>query len=146
MSLVKLIEELLDPQDPWVKSCARHTNNALTECQRQVVLNVPNVRVDLYPVEGGMKLKADLPGMSTEEVIVTVDQNVITLTGERQSEIDREEGKYHYAERSFGKFTRRIRLPYNADLNTVSAKFKNGVLTVLIPQPESTKAGQIVIE
>ena len=143
MSLAKLLDELFDPQDLWVKSCARHTDNALAEYQRRIV---SNVRLDLYPVEGGMELKADLPGMSKEEVNVTVDQNVVTLTGERKNEIDREEGKYHYAERSFGKFTRRVRLPYNADPNTVTAKFDNGVLTVTIPQPESTKAGQILIE
>ena len=143
MSLSQLIEEILDPQDPWIQAYARRTNNALAEYQKKFA---SPICMDLYPVDGGMELKVDLPGMNKEDVNLEVHQNVITLSGERKREIDEEDVKYHYSERAFGKFTRKLRLPYNADPSTVSAKFDNGVLTVSIPQPESTRAGQIMID
>lgn len=143
MSLVNLFDELLDPQSSWNRGCVNHTNNSLSNLRGQLVANP---QVDMYPVEGGMELKADLPGMAKEDVTLTVDGNTVTLSGERKQELERDEGKWHYAERRFGKFSRRFRLPFQADTSLVSAKFDNGVLTVSIPQPEATRASTITIE
>ncbi len=142
MSLSQLFDELFDPRDPWIQQCIRHTNNTLSNCRRQLV---QNPQVDLYPVEGGMELKVDLPGTEKGNVKVTVEGNMLILTGERKNTVERDEGQCHYAERRFGQFTRRLRLPYHADPKTVSAKFENGVLTVMIPQPTNTMAGEITI-
>ena len=142
MSLVQLLDEAFGSHELWNRSRPTTTSSVLTNCQR--LLAGPSV--DLYPVEGGVELKADLPGMEKAEVDVSVDQNVLTLSGERKSEIDRDNENFHYAERTFGKFTRRVRLPYAADPSLVTATFVNGVLTVTIPQPEASRAGQINIE
>ena len=104
---------------------------------------VVNPRIDLYPVKGGLELCADLPGLSKENVRVEVKGATLTLSGERVRET--EDVDHHYAERLFGKFTRKIRLPYEVDPDTVKARFENGVLTVFLPQT-MTNSGLITIE
>lgn len=140
MSLIQLLDDALGTRELWNQTIP--TSNVLTNCQR--LLSTPSV--DLYPIEGGVEVKADLPGMEKTEVDVSVEQNVLTLSGERKSEINRDNENFYYAERTFGKFTRRVRLPYAADPSLVTATFVNGVLTVSIPQPEASRAGQINID
>lgn len=131
MSLVNLIDTLYDPQNPWIESY--NAKNFLV-----------NPRVDLYPVEGGLELAADLPGLTKEDIIVEVKGSSLTLTGQRVRQVE-DDGKYHYAERFFGKFTRKIRLPFEVDPTTVKARFENGVLHVFLPQNQ-VNSGLITIE
>ncbi len=143
MSLIQLIDEMIDPHDVWMKEYTRRAGGALSNCRRKLV---GNPQLDLYPVEGGTELKADLPGIAKADLKITVEGDMLVLTGERKNVLERDEGTFHYAERRFGKFSRRLRLPYHADPSTVTARFEAGVLIVMIPQPESTRAGEIMIE
>lgn len=134
MNLTKIVDELLDSQDPWSKFGA---------AAKDFYPPVPSV--DLYEVDGGIELKADLPGMDKQDISLKVEQSVLTLSGERKHS-EEQQSKYFYSERKFGKFKRAYRLPFHADPSTVSASFEYGVLTVYIPQPESTKEGLIEIQ
>lgn len=95
--------------------------------------------VDIYEHEGNIVLKAELPGVDPKEVDVHLENNVLTLRGERKfgSEVTRE--NYHRVERSYGTFSRSFTLPSNADGEKISAKFDNGVLTVTIAKRPETK-------
>lgn len=137
MSLLDIAEALFEPQNMW----NRHT--VLTQSQPQLFRGP---HLDLYPVKDGVELQADLPGMVKEAIIISVEKDMLTISGERNNTIDLEDEKYHYSERRFGKFSRSVKLPFHADPTTVSAKFENGVLTVHLPQPESTKVGVIPIQ
>jgi HSP20 family protein len=101
--------------------------------------------VDIYEHEGNLVLKAELPGIEHKDVDVRVENNVLTLRGERKfdSEVKREE--YHRVERAYGTFSRSFTLPNAVDTDKIKAEFKDGVLRVTLPQREEAKPKQISI-
>jgi HSP20 family protein len=92
--------------------------------------------------------------MKREDINVTFEQNVLTLTGERKASFDRpagpgsdlDNGTYHRSERAHGKFTRSFTLPATVDGSRISASYKDGVLTVRVPQREEAKPKQISVD
>jgi HSP20 family protein len=90
-------------------------------------------------------LRADLPGVREDDVNIEVEDNVLTISGERKSEQeDRKEG-YHRVERAVGRFSRSLTLPEGVDPDSIQAQFENGVLTVRIPKPQERKARRVAI-
>ncbi|KAJ0809309.1 putative small heat shock protein HSP20 [Helianthus annuus] len=99
-----------------------------------------NARVDWKETREAHVFKADLPGIKKEEVKVEVeDGNILQITGERNVEKEDKNDKWHRVERSSGKFTRRFRLPENANTDQVKAAMENGVLTITVPKEEVKK-------
>ena len=101
--------------------------------------------VDIYEHEGNLVLKAELPGIDPKDVDVRVENNVLTLQGERkfESEVKREE--YHRVERAYGTFSRSFTLPNVVDTDKIKAEFKDGLLRVVLPKREEAKPKQISI-
>ena len=101
--------------------------------------------VDIYEHEGNIVLKAELPGIDPKDVDVRVENNVLTLHGERKvdSEVKREQ--YHRVERAYGSFTRSFTLPNVVDTEKIKAEYSDGVLRVTLPQREEAKPKQIAI-
>ena len=89
--------------------------------------------VDISEDDHGYLLKADLPEMKKDDVRVTVEDGVLSVSGERKSEKEDLKKKFHRIERSFGTFRRSFTLPEDADRTKVTAKFRDGVLKVHIP-------------
>jgi HSP20 family protein len=90
-------------------------------------------------------LRADLPGLREQDVNIEVEDNVLTISGERRSEHeDRKEG-YYRVERAAGRFSRSLTLPEGVDPDSIQARFDNGVLTVRIPKPEERKPRRVAI-
>jgi HSP20 family protein len=79
-------------------------------------------------------IKAELPEVSKEDVKVTVDDGVITISGERRNELEHKDEKLHRVESSYGSFSRSFRLPEDADVGGIHAESKNGVLKVRVPK------------
>ena len=90
-------------------------------------------------------IKAELPDMKRDEINVTFEQNVLTLSGERKASFEDDNGAYHRSERAHGRFTRSFTLPASADGTRISASYKDGVLTVRVPQREEAKPKQITV-
>jgi len=102
--------------------------------------------VDIYETnEREFVIKAELPDMKREQINVTFENNVLTLSGERASDFDEKSGTIHRTERVVGKFTRSFTLPATTDGNRITAAYKDGVLTVRIPQREEAKPKQIAV-
>ena len=101
--------------------------------------------VDIFENKDHLVLEAELPGMNREDVEVAIENNVITLKGERKFEKKEENDNYHRVERSYGAFTRSFTLPQNVTSEGAAAEFKNGVLRVSLPKREETKARKIEI-
>jgi HSP20 family protein len=101
--------------------------------------------VDIYEDKDRLILEADLPGMSRENFDISVENNVITLRGERRFEKKAEGDNYHRVERSYGSFTRSFTLPQTVTADGATADFENGVLRVSLPKREETKARKIEI-
>jgi HSP20 family protein len=102
--------------------------------------------VDIYETAEDLMIKAELPGLSTEDVSVRVDDNVLTLKGERKREAGVGREEYHLIERSYGHFRRSFVLPDNVDREKVQAKFKDGVLFIAIPKFKRIRPKKIAIE
>ena len=102
--------------------------------------------VDIVEDEKEWLVKADLPEVQKENVKVTVENGVLTITGERKFEKEEKEKKYHRIERSYGTFLRSFTLPDAADGTKVSAEFKDGVLKVHLPKSEKAKPKAVEVK
>src|SRR5262245_42912256 len=88
--------------------------------------------VDIYETEKEIVLKADLPDVKAEEVDIRVENNVLTLRGERSFEKDVKDENYHRVERQYGSFSRTFSLPATVDADKIDARYESGVLRVVL--------------
>ncbi|MEP6636505.1 MAG: Hsp20/alpha crystallin family protein [Acidobacteriota bacterium] len=105
-----------------------------------------NPSVDIYENKDQIVLEAELPGMNREDFDLTVENNVITLRGERQFEKKDDTDNYHRVERSYGSFTRSFTLPQTVSTEGATAEYRNGVLRVTLPKREEKKARRIEVK
>jgi len=101
--------------------------------------------VDILEKDGSLILRAELPGVEEKEIEVKLDGNVLTLRGERKLDKEEKEINYHRIESSYGSFSRSFSLPDTADPDKIKAEFRNGVLTITIPQKAEVKAREIKV-
>jgi HSP20 family protein len=101
--------------------------------------------MDLLETDDHFVLRADLPGMSESDVSIELEDNVLTVSGERKAEHEEKREGFYRVERAFGSFSRSLTLPKGIDAERVSAGFDNGVLEVRIPKPEERKPRKIMI-
>lgn len=104
-------------------------------------------RVDVVEDEHAYHLHAELPGLDKKDIDVSVENGVLTLSGERKFEKKEEKDDgYRYYERSYGSFCRSFRLPEHVDPNAIKATHKNGVLELTLPKSEKAKPKQIEVK
>jgi HSP20 family protein len=101
--------------------------------------------VDIYENKDQIVLEAELPGMNQDDFDLSIENNVITLRGERRFEKTDETDNYHRVERSYGAFTRSFTLPQTVSPEGATAEYNNGVLRVTLPKREETKARRIQV-
>ena len=101
--------------------------------------------VDIYENKDQIVLEAELPGMKQEDFDLSIENNIITLRGERKFEKTEETDNYHRVERSYGAFTRSFTLPQTVSAEGATAEYNNGVLRVTLPKREETKARRIEV-
>jgi HSP20 family protein len=101
--------------------------------------------VDLVEAEDHFVLKADLPGLTEQDVSIEVQDGTLTISGERQAEHESNERGWYRIERSFGSFSRSLTLPDGVNADAITARFDNGVLEVSIPKPEERKPRRVEI-
>ena len=101
--------------------------------------------MDLVESGDHFVLRADLPGMSEEDVNIEFEDGTLTVSGERKSEHEDSNEGFHRVERSFGSFSRSLTLPQGIDPEAVTASFDRGVLEIRIPKPEQRKPRKIAI-
>jgi HSP20 family protein len=103
--------------------------------------------VDVFENENELVFLADLPGVSLGDIDVRVENQTLTITGQRPFEASREGAKsFHRSERSYGKFARSFAVPNTFDTEKIAAGYKNGVLTVSLPKREAAKPRQVKVE
>jgi HSP20 family protein len=101
--------------------------------------------VDIYEHEGNLVLKAELPGIDPKSVDVRIENNVLTLRGERSFEKEIKRENCHRVERAYGNFSRSFTLPTVVNQEQIQADYKDGVLKVTLPKREEAKPKQIPI-
>lgn len=101
--------------------------------------------MDLVEAEDHYVLRADLPGLGEDDVSIEVEDDVLTVSGERKAEHEERNEGYHRVERAYGTFSRSLTLPEGVDPEAVEARFDRGVLEVRIPKPEQRKPRKVAI-
>jgi len=102
--------------------------------------------VDVYETEGEIVLKAELPEIDRKDVEISIENNVLTLQGERKQEKEVTKDCYHCMERAYGSFFRSFSLPSTVDQEKVKADFKDGILKITLPKKPEHKPKQISID
>jgi len=101
--------------------------------------------VDVVESKDAITLKAELAGMDPSDISLEVEDNVLTVSGERRFQEEVDEDKYYRIERRYGSFSRSIALPQGADPDKIDAQYENGVLVVTVPKVEAAKPKRISV-
>lgn len=101
--------------------------------------------VDIYETENELVLKADLPDINEKDLDVRVENNMLTVRGERKFEQKVSQDNYLRVERSYGSFSRSFALPNSVDTDAIKADYRNGVLTVEMPKRAESKPKQVKV-
>jgi HSP20 family protein len=101
--------------------------------------------VDIFDTEEAIVLKAELPGLAAGDIDIEIDDNVLTLKGERRFQETVDEGRFYRLERAYGHFQRSVTLPQGVKADEISADFENGVLSVRVPKADEVKPRKIAI-
>jgi HSP20 family protein len=102
--------------------------------------------LDVSETKSDLVVKAELPGMEAKDIEISLNEGLLTIKGEKKQEREEKEEGYHLIERSYGTFTRSIRLPKDVQSDKIKASFKNGVLKVILPKSEEAKKKEIKIK
>jgi len=101
--------------------------------------------IDVVEEKDNFLVKADLPGLSKDDVSVAVQDNFLTIKGERKYDWEKKESNFYHQERVYGQFIRTVELPTRVDAGKVLATFKDGVLHVTLPKSEEAKPKEIKV-
>jgi len=101
--------------------------------------------VDIYEDEHSITVQAELPGINEKDLDIRLENNILTISGERKLENEQKQDNFHRIERSYGRYTRSFTLPSSVDTEHINAQFENGVLKVTMAKREEAKPRQIKI-
>ena len=102
--------------------------------------------VDIFETENEIMVQAELPGVDRKDIILNLENNVLTLKGERRFEKETKQENYHRIERSYGAFSRAFSIPAIVDEEKIRADYKDGILKIALPKKDQVKTKQIRIE
>lgn len=102
--------------------------------------------LDVSETDGAYVVKVEVPGIDPKDIDISLMDHLLTIKGEKKQEKEEKEENYHLVERSYGSFTRSIRLPSQVQSDKIDATYKNGVLKITLPKTEEAKKKEIKIK
>jgi HSP20 family protein len=111
---------------------------------RPITVEAPTL--DIYEEKDDLIVKAEVPGLSKDEIDISLDGNTLTIKGEKKKEEEVKEDDYYRCERTFGAFFRSIELPSEVKADKVTASFKNGVIEIRLPKTEEAKKNVVHVK
>ena len=102
--------------------------------------------MDVSETKEALVIKAEVPGLDPSDIQISLQEQYLTIKGEKRLEKDEKDERYHRVERTHGSFARSVRLPVGVDASKVTASFKNGLLTVMLPKTPAAKGTTIPIK
>jgi len=135
---------LFTTRDPFTRFMDSFLNEAIQpseDVSNRAWMPLVNIR----ETDGAFFVEAELPGLTKKDLEITLENNLLKLSGERRFEKDAKEENYHRIERSYGSFLRTFSLPSQVDPEGVKASFKDGILTIEVPKAEEAKPRKIAI-
>jgi len=104
----------------------------------------PNM--DISETKDSLVAKVEVPGMDPKDIHISLQEDLLTIKGEKKQEKEEKDEHYHRVERAYGVFTRSVRLPVAVDASKVTASFKNGLLTITLPKTPSARGTTIPVK
>jgi len=126
----------------WLRPLARPWLDVLPS--RTLALDLP--AIDVYTEKDEVVVKAEIPGLTKDEIDVSVSGNTLTIKGEKKKEEETKDKDYYQCERSYGAFSRSIELPAEVKADSVKATFKDGVLEIRLPKTEKEKNNTVHVK
>lgn len=111
---------------------------------RSISLEAPIL--DVYEQKDELIVKAEIPGLTKDEIDITIEGNTLTIKGEKKKEEEVKDDDYYRCERTYGAFSRSIELPVTVQTDKVNASFKNGVLEIRMPKTEEAKKNVVKVK
>ena len=111
---------------------------------RSIALEAP--ALDVFGNKDDLIVKAEIPGLSKEDIDITIEGNTLTIKGQKKKEEEIKDEDYYRSERTFGAFTRSIDLPTEVKTDKVNASFKDGVLEIRLPKTEEAKKAIVKVK
>ena len=111
---------------------------------RSLSLEAP--ALDVYEQKDDLVVKAEIPGLTKDEIDISLEGNTLTIKGENKKEEEVKEEDYYRCERTFGAFSRSVELPVGVQADKVNASFKNGVLEIRLPKTEEAKKNVVKVK
>ena len=117
-----------------------------TPVRRERLWSDPYPSLDLSETPDEFVVKAEIPGIDSKGIDISISDGAVTIRGEKKQEKEEKKENYHFVERSYGSFTRRIQLPGQVQGEKVKASYKDGVLKVILPKSEEAKRKEIKVK
>jgi len=137
---------MLTRWDPFAEIARLQDQFARWTGQEQAYTSTFSPAIDIFEDKDAIVVKAEVPGIKPEDVHISVDNNVLTVKGERKLEKADEREGYHRIERSYGSFTRSFTLPNNIDSEHVEADMTEGILTMRVPKKAAPEPKRIAVK
>jgi HSP20 family protein len=102
--------------------------------------------LDVAETKNEIVVKAEVPGLEPKDIDISLSDGLLTIKGEKKQEREEKEENYHLVERTYGSFTRSIRLPKEVQSDKINASYKNGILKVVLPKSEEAKKKEVKIK
>jgi len=102
--------------------------------------------LDISETRDNFVVKAEVPGIDAKDIDISLTGDVLTIKGEKKQEREEKEEDYHLVERSYGSYSRSVRLPAEVESNKIKASYKNGILNITLPKSEKVKAKEVKIK
>jgi len=102
--------------------------------------------MDISETKDSLVAKVEVPGMDPKDIHISLQEDLLTIKGEKKQEKEEKDEHYHRVERAYGGFTRSVRLPVAVDASKVTASFKNGLLTITLPKTPSARGTTIPVK
>jgi HSP20 family protein len=134
---------------PWreVDRLQREMNRLFEDYYPARIRRAPTYpAMNVWSNDEGLFITAEVPGVSNEDIDISVVGDTLTLTGNRKPDEIDENTRYHRQERGYGNFSRSVQLPFPVDVSKVDATFHNGVLSITLPRAEEDKPRKIAVK
>jgi len=141
----ELLRRPVPATSPWQNDFQRIVNQFFADAEAPLT-GAFAPALDVEETDDGFTLHVELPGIDAENVDVSIEENVLTIAGERNFYSDKSSEGFRRVERRFGTFHRSVRLPDRVDPDGVTAEYSDGLLTVVVPKSESAKPRRIQVE
>ncbi len=113
--------------------------------ERDMISSTWTPSVDIYETENEIVLTAEVPGIDEKDIDIKIENNTLSVQGERKFEKETKEENYHRIERSYGSFFRSFTIPHNVDQDKIEAEHESGVLRVLMPKRHESKPKKVKV-